>query len=139
MIQKVRELKRKITNLNKQLNVADKHIEGKREAYEKSLRFKENLEKQLSQAQQELEETGRSDELIVSDHAVLRYLERVKGLDIKALRQEILTDELKSLHTRLGNGKYPIETGSDKGRAVINNNIIVTVEAGKDYQRLINK
>lgn len=28
----------------------------------------------------------------VSDHAVLRYLERVKGVDIEAIRREILSE-----------------------------------------------
>lgn len=28
---------------------------------------------------------------LVTDHAVLRYLERVKGMDIDAIRREILT------------------------------------------------
>lgn len=30
----------------------------------------------------------------VSDHAVLRYLERVKGLDIEKIRSEILTPDI---------------------------------------------
>ncbi len=29
----------------------------------------------------------------ITDHAVLRYLERVRGMDIEAIRAEILTDE----------------------------------------------
>lgn len=32
----------------------------------------------------------------VSDHAVIRYFERVYGLDIAALRAEILTPEVKA-------------------------------------------
>lgn len=31
---------------------------------------------------------------IVSDHALLRYLERVKGLDLDAIRDEITTPEV---------------------------------------------
>lgn len=30
----------------------------------------------------------------VSDHAVLRFLERVRGLDVEAVRAEILTPEI---------------------------------------------
>ncbi|MCH8506466.1 MAG: hypothetical protein LAT50_19440 [Ectothiorhodospiraceae bacterium] len=32
-------------------------------------------------------------EYLVSDHAVVRWLERVKGIDVAALREEILTHE----------------------------------------------
>lgn len=32
---------------------------------------------------------------IISDHCVIRYLERIKGMDIEAIRTELLTDELK--------------------------------------------
>lgn len=36
-------------------------------------------------------------EPIVSEHAMLRYIERVKGFDLTALHNEILTDERKAL------------------------------------------
>lgn len=125
MIQKIRALKKKISILNKKLEVADNHIEGKKEAYEKSIRFKENIQKQIYEAQQELEKTSKSDELIVSDHSLIRYLERVKGLDIEALRQEIVTDELKALYKQLGDGKYPIQ--QEGGRAVVKDGVIVSI------------
>ena len=35
---------------------------------------------------------AKSGPPIVSDHAVVRYLERVKGMDIAALREEICDD-----------------------------------------------
>ncbi|PMR71802.1 hypothetical protein [Billgrantia endophytica] len=125
MIQKVRALKKKISSLHKKLEVANNNIEGKKEAYENSIRYKENIQRQIYEAQQELENTSKSDELIVSDHSLIRYLERVKGLDIEALRQEIVTDEMKALYKKLGDGKYPIE--QEGGKAVIKNGIIVSI------------
>jgi predicted nuclease with TOPRIM domain len=57
------------------------------------------------------EEIARLDEdknLRISEHAILRYLERVKGMDIEAIENEILTDTLKELVEKLGgNGSYP--------------------------------
>lgn len=44
----------------------------------------------------------------VSDHAIVRYLERVKGVDIDALRKEILPPTLNKISQRLGNGFYPV-------------------------------
>lgn len=37
--------------------------------------------------------TAKPVEPIVSEHAMLRYLERVKGVDLQALTNEILTEE----------------------------------------------
>jgi hypothetical protein len=46
--------------------------------------------------------------LKVTEHAIIRYLERVKGLDIEEIEKEILTDSLKDMVTNLGNtGTFP--------------------------------
>ena len=46
----------------------------------------------------------------VSDHAVLRYLERVKGLDIEGIKDEILTPELIALVKACGgSANYTID------------------------------
>lgn len=47
MIQKVRALKKKISSLHKKLEVANDNIEGKKEAYENSIRYKENIQRQI--------------------------------------------------------------------------------------------
>ena len=36
--------------------------------------------------------------LRVSDHALLRYMERVLGLDIQACKKEIITQDIKNAH-----------------------------------------
>ena len=45
---------------------------------------------QLSSVSQEIKRLQSSD-IIVSEHAILRYLERAKGLDIEAIKEEILS------------------------------------------------
>jgi len=48
----------------------------------------------------------------VSDHAMIRYLERVRGVNTNAeIRQKILTPEMVGLIQQLGDGDYPTETG----------------------------
>lgn len=50
--------------------------------------------------------------LRVSEHAMLRYLERAKGINIEALEAEILTEGIRKLVGVLGgNGEYPHESG----------------------------
>ncbi|NQO45295.1 hypothetical protein HO965_00720 [Streptococcus suis] len=68
---------------------------------------------------------GRSD-LIVSEHAMLRYLERVEQLDVAILNRIIAEDEeLQSVVRTLGNGIFPV-----KGRGfklVIKDNVVETI------------
>lgn len=59
----------------------------------------------------------------VSDHAVVRYLERVKGMDIASIRKEILPDNVKQA-TIMGNGYYPVN-GTHKVR--VKDGVVITV------------
>lgn len=64
-------------------------------------------------------------ELIVSEHAILRYLERVCGLNIEDTISRIKNDQILSIYNQLGNsGKYPC----DEFSAVVRDNVIVTIE-----------
>lgn len=63
-------------------------------------------------------------EPMVSDRAVVRYLERVVGVDVEALRREILHLNERVAVGELGDGKYPLGNGF---RAVVKNNVVVTV------------
>lgn len=62
-------------------------------------------------------------ELTVSDHAVLRYIERVMGINLDNIRTDII-EQVEKHYDVLGDGKYPI----DNGRTVIQNGVIVTIE-----------
>lgn len=60
----------------------------------------------------------------ITDHAVLRYLERVMGVDVEAVRRAILTPDNKALIARLKSGKFPIGAGM---LAVVVDEVIVTI------------
>lgn len=60
----------------------------------------------------------------VSDHAVVRYLERVKGMDIAAIRKEILPDKLNKMTKVMGSGYYPV---SDAFKIRVKNGVVITV------------
>lgn len=64
--------------------------------------------------------------LTISEHAIIRYIERVIGINIDEITNKILTPEIEAMYNNLGSGKFPIEGG--KARVVIKNNVIVTVE-----------
>lgn len=59
----------------------------------------------------------------VSDHAVLRFLERVKGIDIEAIRAELTTS---TIDTAAGFGCDTIIRG-DGSRMKLQGDIVATV------------
>lgn len=65
----------------------------------------------------------------VTDHAIVRYLERAAGLDIDEVRRRILPPALEALARKGGRGTFPIP-GEEGMRAVIDNGVVVTVLGG---------
>ena len=78
---------------------------------------------QIKQIETEIDQLTKS-EPVVTEHAIIRYMERVRNYDIEILENEILTDDLKTQIKTLGNGKYPIGNGF---RAVVKDNSIVSI------------
>ena len=54
--------------------------------------------------------TEGKKKIVISEHAILRYLERHKGLDIEAIKKEILPEKISELVVELGGkGKFPVQ------------------------------
>lgn len=81
-------------------------------------------ERNLRNTEEELKKLKTENKIIVSEHAVLRYLERTMELDLKAVENEILSEEVVSQYKTLGNGKYPVSNGC---KAVIKDNVVLTI------------
>ena len=63
--------------------------------------------------------------VIVSEHAILRYLERVYGMDIEAWKREILPESLIPTIEKLGrSGDFP---ASEKHRVRLSRGVVVTI------------
>ena len=60
---------------------------------------------------------------VITEHAMLRYCQRVLGIDLKKIEEKILPPSVKNLAATLGDGEYPIEGGKIK----IKNNHVITV------------
>jgi hypothetical protein len=61
----------------------------------------------------------------VTDHAIVRYLERVEGRDIETIKKTI-TAEAEKAYPTLGDGEYPIKPGC-RCTAVVRNSTVVTI------------
>lgn len=60
----------------------------------------------------------------LSEHAILRYLERIKEINISEVKEEIMTDKIKQQISTIGNGRIPVGDFV----LVIRNNVVVTIE-----------
>lgn len=73
----------------------------------------------------EIRKLEGNNKVKLSEHAIVRYLERVKGVDISSIEQEIITEELLSLVNSLGGtGTYPSKNGYS---IIVKNNTVTTV------------
>lgn len=63
----------------------------------------------------------------VTDHAVLRYLQRVHNVDIRAVRERMIAGADVALMLHFKSGKFP----ADECRLVLQDAVVVTVH-GKD-------
>lgn len=109
----LKQLKTKVNKLK--IDLAD----NKDEIRELQKRQK-HIEDAIKKASEELSKFSK-DKLKVSEHAVLRYLERVMDEDLDLIRNVIK----RSLPDKLPNGRYPL-----KGtliQAIVANNVVVSI------------
>lgn len=64
----------------------------------------------------------------VTEHAILRYLERVKGLDLGAIEREILTPERVAMIKNVSIGRCELKTNGI--RLIVLDSAVVTVREG---------
>jgi len=87
--------------------------------------------KELSKLRQEIENVLHPPKPSISEHAIVRYFERVKGENIEEIKKEILNEEVMKLFGLFGgNGKYPSNNNNEDNNnyeIVMKNNVVVTV------------
>ena len=79
----------------------------------------------INHLKDEINKINNTTNVKVSEHAIVRYFERVKGFDIAEIEKEILSDSVVKLSETLGgNGTYPNNDYS----VVMKNFTVVTVK-----------
>lgn len=100
-------------------NYESKAIANLADSAEKVAMWQVELENVKSELSKRLKP---ANEPRVSDHAMMRYMERVMGLDIEKIRSEILTDNAKAA-LKMGATKYTVNGVKFKAK----NGVFVTV------------
>lgn len=79
-----------------------------------------------------LEHPNEKAVIKITEHAILRYLERVKGIDMESIKKEMVPDELKE--KALKNGNYEI----NKLKYIVQGKQIITVVHKKAVKKIFN-
>lgn len=61
----------------------------------------------------------------VSEHAIIRYMERVLGFDIESIKTAILNPQVLAMIESLGDGEFPINGCG--GKAVVKNKVVISI------------
>ena len=80
-----------------------------------------NANKIIKQVNKEIE--SMKTEITVSDHSVLRYMERILGIDTEVYKKDMLSKINKSIINTIGDGEYPFGDHS----VIVKNKTIVTI------------
>lgn len=78
----------------------------------------------MDKATKEIEKIQKGT-IIISEHALLRYLQYVYKLDVETIETEILSDATISMMKGMGNGKYGV--GSDLMAILVDNTVVSIV------------
>jgi chromosome segregation ATPase len=100
---------RQIKQLQSQLNTISADVSALKMDVSNKQKELNQKRKTIEQLKKTIESLKHNGEIKVSEHAILRYLERVKGLDVSEIEKEILTQDVLGLIEKLGgSGKYPV-------------------------------
>jgi hypothetical protein len=86
----------------------------------------------LAAAQEEIERLTRSGGVVVvSEHAFLRYFQRVLGINLDEQRASILPLDVELQILHLGDGTYPVDFADGRGcvshHVVVKGGVVVTI------------
>lgn len=98
---KIKSIETQLNKIKSEKDILKLEISNK----QRELSLKDRLINELTDELNKLKEVKT---LRISEHAILRYLERIKNLNIKDIEEDILSSDVKNLVKVLGgSGSYP--------------------------------
>ena len=97
-----------IKGINSQIKVMEVDSEVMKVEVTDKQRQHNTLMNRIKNLKERIDKLDEDTSIRVSEHAIVRYFERVKGFNIIDIEKEILTDEVLDLVDKLGvTGGYP--------------------------------
>jgi chromosome segregation ATPase len=124
---KLKKLQTRLTNSEKTI----KELKEKKQDTETAIEIKEGEKKQIKKEIEDLKK--KLARPIVTEHAILRYFERILGYDLDDIREEILSEEVLGYIHQMGISKGELPNNKNEHRPfklVLSKGKIVTVKIG---------
>lgn len=121
------QLKRLNTE-DRKLRLEKKEIIGKTNISDKEKQYLKEIRSKRRLINKKIKKIKKNN-MIISEHAIIRYMERVKGIDIEEIKKEMVGEREKSIIKTLGDCCIPVEpTENKKGyKLKVRENVIVTI------------
>ena len=71
--------------------------------------------------------TTRAPDPIVSEHALLRYFERVEGYDLEAIKKKILPEPVAQQIKTIRSGTFPVGNNGSSFRLRVKDHVVITI------------
>lgn len=111
--------------LQSQLNVMISDVDALKIDISNKQKERNHKIKSIENLKREMAKIDNNKAIKVSEHAIVRYFERVKGFDIEQVEKDILSEDvLKLIETLGGSGTYPNKDFC----IVMKNNTVLTVK-----------
>lgn len=115
----VKKLQTQYSKIRGELDALQNEISNKQREFS----LKEKISRELLD---NIERLSKPKEIKISEHAILRYLERVEMIDLKSKESKILSKSILELIEKLGpNGTYPNKEGGFSVK--LKDNVVVTI------------
>lgn len=114
----LKSLETKYNSLDTKRNLIIKEVEENQATAAK-------LKKEMGQIKQQIDnlKVKSTNNIVISEHSLLRYIERVIGIDLDEISRKILNENDMKIVKTLGNCTYP----KDGFKVKIQNGIVVTI------------
>lgn len=96
----LKSFQRRLNDVKEKLRIAQIEEKQKKKEIAELNREQNELQKKLRAAKEK--------EVTVSEHAMLRYFERVLGYDLDEIRAKIVPDETKAFVDQFRSGEFPV-------------------------------
>lgn len=113
--EKLKQFKSRLSKLNVDLEASKDELIFIQDKY--------NLIKQQIKDIKDKIKNIKKDKVILTEHALFRYIERFYEIDINKIKDEILRDKTINKVLTCGDGTYPLQNGM---KIIVKNNTIVT-------------
>lgn len=115
---------KELNKLLETLRIKQQETETELSAIKKEHKVRLDKIRDIKRQLEKLKKKNQPKEIVISDHALIRYMERVLGADVKELKDKLITDNLRNQVATLGpTGTY----AAGEHKLIIKNNVVVTI------------